>query len=157
MTTQQFSTATPPQPTKPARKRDKKWWFISPALLIAGIIIGNAAGGLAGDESVATVEPETMTVTETVEVTPESCLEAIYEARLLMTLSADLSDAMGDVFVALPAGMEAAAAWDVAGIEMFTGVIEQVTSDINAITAQVEESSFLEASLECEFLAGGAS
>jgi len=134
------STPTTPTPAAPKRRR-----WITPTIaigtLVAGFAIGAGASGVATAEA---PEPEVITetitevetVTETVEVTPAVCLDAINSARAGFGVAADLTRLIG------PA-LEAAAVWDIAGLEA-------AMDDLEVLNAELSQNMFATEAAACE-------
>lgn len=130
--TQQFNTPTTPT-TKP--KTRKRW--IKPTAIGAGAFIFGALIGAAGEPT-----PETVTVTKEVEVpvekivteevevevpvTPEACLEALDLNEQGFDLASEAMGYMGEA-------LDAAANFDIAGLEAATAELEVVNPKMTAL------------------------
>lgn len=135
--TTQYPIPEQPFDAKPEKKRrwTKPLAYGGTALL--GILVGASAAG-ASSETVEPAEPEviTETITETVEVevVPTVCLDAINSARAGFTV------AVGIVEVLFPA-IEAAASWNVAGLEAAVVELEALNAELNQITFATEAAA----------------
>lgn len=124
-------------PTTPAMPKKRRRWVtptIAIGTLVAGFAIGAGASGAttaeAPEPEVITetvVETETVTETVEVEVVPAVCLDAINSARAGFTV------AVGIVEVLFPA-IEAAASWDIAGLEAAVVELETLNAELKQIT-----------------------
>src|SRR5690625_1461474 len=132
------STPTTPTPAAPKRRR-----WITPTIaigtLVAGFAIGAGASGVAtaeAPEPEVITEVETVTETIEVEVAPAVCLDAINSARAGFGVAADLTRLMG------PA-LEAAAVWDIAGLEA-------AMDDLEVLNAELNQNMFATEAAACE-------
>lgn len=117
------------EPITQTAKPRKRWPWILTAVgaLFVGFALGNTDDGTTA-KATGTVEPEvvTETVTETVEVTPAVCIEALDAAELLT------HESFVPAFDAVIVILDAAAVFDVAGIEEGTATIEDLTADVGS-------------------------
>ena len=110
----------PPPPPVKAPKRRVGLVLAVAASVVAGIAIGSAATGSAEP----TTKTETVTETETVEVAPQSCLDALDAAEGLVHRG------VVPAFDASADAMDAASRFDVAGINAATARMNRLTPRI---------------------------
>ena len=136
----QEQPVAPAQALAPPAKPKRRW--LTPVVGIAALALGLAVGASAQPEpEVIQAEPvvEVETITETVERTPQVCLEAIDSARAGFSVVVDVMD------VTVPA-LEAAFYRDIAGMEA-------ATADMEALNAEINSNNFATEAAACERLA----
>ena len=136
---------TPTYPGHTPAKKSRRW--VRPvAFSAAGVLtlfIGVGIGASGSDApadakpaptATVTAEPivETETVTETVEVTPEACLDAIDYADDLILTMGDVGLLAAQYIDLIPRAFEAGMDYDIAASE-------QIIADMDELTAQVED------------------
>lgn len=140
MTAQYPIDTTPEQPFDAKSKKKRRW--IKPLAYGGTALLGILVGAGAAGASSATAEPEVITETvvetETIEVeaVPTVCLDAINSARAGFGVAADLTRIVG------PA-LEAAAVWDVAGLEA-------AMDDLQVLNAELNQNMFAAEAAACE-------
>ena len=107
----------PPAPPK------RRLWRTRAVVIatVVGTLIGFGAG------AATQPEPNTVTTTETVEIAPQSCLDALDLADRGFTYGADAMQGAAD-------GFDAVSRFDVAGVEAATAKIEAAGADLESIT-----------------------
>lgn len=136
------------------KKRNYWAWAIPVSTLILGIALGTAAGGAV---TATPAEPEvvTETVTETVVeeveviVVPEVCMTALDEGDELVNMHFDTMGMLMTLFDEIPDAMYAAYYADESGIQRMTGVIQDITADIDSLTARVNANNYHALASEC--------
>lgn len=136
----------PPMPIYvPNPKRPKKR-FLVPILIIAALLFGVATGAASTSakevEVIKEVEvvkevPVEKIVTETVEVTPKSCTDALDYASILFTLNADAIGTMQNM-------LKHAVAFDAAGLDADTAELNKTTEAVGKL-----KTPFTNAVKEC--------
>lgn len=107
--------------------------------LVAGVIIGSA--GAASSTTVA--EPQVKTVTQTrtvtdrVEVTPQSCLDAIDAAEAISVQTRDYVELTTDLPQMIVSAAKAGMSMDAAALEAVTTDMNDFSSDTKSITAKI--------------------
>ena len=100
--------------------------FILPGIATAlALVVGIAAGSSAQGEPKTITKTETVTETVEVEVTPQSCLDAIDHATTLLDINADAFEASGEMFDA--------------SIDMNIAKLESATSDLESLTPRLKK------------------
>lgn len=96
--------------------------------IIAALFVGGVAlVSLTSCSTTPTHNVEPRTVTKTVEVVPQACLDALDEADHGFTVASK-------VVGALSAGITAASNYDADGVSRATGDVQAYTSELSAIT-----------------------
>jgi hypothetical protein len=111
-----------PSSTKP--KRSKLPGIVGIVALIAGITIG-ASGG-ESEAATPTAKVETKTVTETVEKTPQACLDALDVADEGFEVSSELVGTAGKAFAAI-------SELDVAELHKLNADMDPLTGKLNKL------------------------
>lgn len=105
--------------------------------VIAFLVGGALATGAAGAPAEPEVRTETETVTETVETTPQSCIDALDHSESLFGKFADALDIAGDSIMA-------AVNFDLDALDEGTAKLEEMTPEVADI-----RSDYDAAAMEC--------
>lgn len=119
------------------------------------VVVGIIAA--CGTETSATASPEpetvtvTETVTETVEVTSQSCLDALDYAESAFAIAADFAGLTGDLSFTAGEAVLAAGMWDWEYLEELTEDVVAINGGIGDLTAQLAPvaDGYKSAAAEC--------
>jgi hypothetical protein len=138
-------TATDPTPTSTTTAKPKRRW-LWPAATVGALFLGVAVGGAGagGETPEPEVRTETETVTETVEVAvvPAECLAALDDADGLLAIASEFATQTSTAMGIARDAVLAAGTFDVAGLTDATDRLLVVTDEINALTAEVQVSTY---------------
>lgn len=135
----------------PAKKRRR--WVLPTALTIGGLAVGIGIGA-AGQP-----EPETVTiekpvevekiVTETVETTPQACLDAIDHADKLMLTLSDVGMLAAQYIDLIPRAFEAGMDYDLAASEQIIADMDELNTQLESIDGTTDRANYDAAVEEC--------
>ena len=147
----------------PASTKRNKW----PAVLAVGAFllgVGVGAAGAGGAEPPAAMTkpepaptvtvtadaPEPEVITETVTVSPDSCILALDRAEETFGVTVELAEIVSKMLVEVfPDAVMSAYLQDTAGIEAATADLTRLTGDIDKLTAKVEKIDYNGPADEC--------
>lgn len=127
---------TPTMPGHVPAKRRRRW--VAPTAIGAVALLAGVGIGAAGEKTeVVTVEAEpiTKTVTEEVEVTPQSCLDALDSAETLITTATDVGLLASEFIDFIPRAFEAGMNYDAVEAEAIITEMDAKTAEVEAMDA----------------------
>lgn len=133
--------------------KNKRRWVLPTALTIGGFLIG---GGIA---TAAQPEPETVLVekpvevekivTETVETTPQACLDAIDHADDLMLTLSGVGLLAAQYIDLIPRAFEAGMDYDIAASEQIIADMDDLNSQVEGMDGSTDRANYDAAVEEC--------
>jgi hypothetical protein len=115
--------------------KPRRWpWLVG---IAAALVIGVTIGAAGQTEPTTGLQTDTDTVTETVEITPQACIDALDTAEAAFGIASSFAGYTSDLAYTASEAVYAAAYGDYLALESLTADVESINAGINGLTADL--------------------